>query len=107
MALPGPTVEAPARVVASGILDAASARRLKSGVSRAAACASGVVVLDLSDVTEIDCVALGAILALDSSCTATRHAVEIVAPTDRRARELLLLLGGSGRLRFRSGGCAA
>ena len=104
MPFPATTLPARRHVVASGTLDAASARQLKADVARAAADAGEAVVLDLADVTEIDGVALGAILALDSNCSAAGRRVEIVPPAEEHARDLLLLLGGSGRLSFRSAG---
>jgi anti-anti-sigma regulatory factor len=57
------------------------------------------LVLDLAAVTDLDAVALGAILSLDSRCRSHGISLEIVPP-EGQPGEALILCGGFGRLCF-------
>jgi anti-anti-sigma factor len=89
-------------ITVRGALDVEHARRLKRQVQRASADGFDTIVVDLAAVTAIDALGLGAILALDSDCADAGRSLEVVPPPGA-AGTALLLLGGAGRLRFRTG----
>jgi anti-anti-sigma regulatory factor len=88
------------RLEFSGRLDVRAARRLKRMLAGLEPNSAPCAVLDLSAVTEIDAVVLGAILAADSAFAQAGRALEIVPPRGAAAAALELL-GADDRLSFR------